>query len=51
GFDDSDARQNVTEALLASKILPAGIYISFHNRIFKVPNVRKNKKLGTFESF
>ncbi|MCO4794990.1 MAG: asparaginase [Bacteriovoracaceae bacterium] len=51
GFDDSDARQNVTEALLASKILPAGIYISFHNRIFKVPSVRKNKKLGTFESF
>lgn len=51
GFDESDARQNVTEALLASKMLPPGIFISFHNRIFKVPGVRKNKKLGTFETF
>ncbi|HWU43221.1 MAG TPA: asparaginase domain-containing protein, partial [Bdellovibrio sp.] len=51
GFDDSDAAQNVTEALLASKILTPGFYISFHNQIFKLPNVRKNKDKGTFESF
>lgn len=51
GFDDSDARQNVTEALLASKILPPGIYISFHNRIFSVPRVKKNKRERTFEAF
>ena len=50
GFDDSDARQNVTEALLASKILPAGVYISFHNRIFNLPNVQKNKLTKTFEA-
>lgn len=49
GFLDSDASQNVTEALLASKILAPGVYISFHNRIFKAPNVRKNKEAGTFE--
>lgn len=51
GFDDSDASQNVTEALLAAKLLPPGFYISFHNQIFKLPNVRKNKDKGTFESF
>lgn len=50
GFEDSDARQNVTEALLASKLLPPNFYISFHNRIFTVPNVRKNHEKRTFES-
>lgn len=50
GFDDTDASQNVTEALLASKILPPGFYISFHNQIFKVPHVQKNREKGTFES-
>jgi L-asparaginase len=49
GFEDSDAAQNVTEALLAVKILSPGFYISFHNQIFEVPNVQKNKLKGTFE--
>jgi len=49
GFDDSDAMQNVTEALMALKILPPGVYISFHNQIFRVPGVRKNKEKRTFE--
>lgn len=51
GFDDSDAAQNVTEALLAAKLMSPGFYISFHNQIFKVPRVRKNKDRGTFEEF
>lgn len=49
GFEDSDARQNVTEAMLASKILSPGVYISFHNKVFTVPGVRKNPRLRTFE--
>ncbi len=49
GFEDSDALQNVTEALLASKLIPPGVYLSFHGRIFKVPGVRKNRDRGTFE--
>jgi len=49
GFEDSDAAQNVTEALLSVKLLAPGFYISFHNQIFKVPHVQKNKALGTFE--
>lgn len=51
GFDDSDASQNVTEALLAAKLLAPGFYISFHNQIFTVPRVRKNKDKCTFETF
>lgn len=51
GFDDSDALQNVTEALIISKIISPGIYLSFHNRLFGVPGVRKNKKTLTFEEF
>lgn len=49
GFDDTDATQNVTEAMLAAKLLPPGFYISFHNQIFKVPHVQKNKEKRTFE--
>ncbi len=51
GFEDSDSNQNVTEALLAAQILEPGVYITFHNRVFKLPNVRKNKEKRTFESF
>ena len=50
GFEDTDATQNVTEALLSSKLLRPGFYISFHNQIFEVPHVQKNKSKGTFES-
>lgn len=49
GFEDSDATQNVTEALLATRILSPGFYITFHNQIFTVPGVQKNKTKGTFE--
>ena len=49
GFEDTDATQNVTEAMLAAKLLKPGFYISFHNQIFVVPNVQKNKEKRTFE--
>ncbi len=49
GFEDSDALQNVTEALLASKILASGVFLAFHGRVFTVPGVRKNRERGTFE--
>lgn len=49
GFEDSDAIQNVTEALLASKLLAPGVYLSFHGRVYNVPGVRKNRERGTFE--
>lgn len=49
GFDDSDATQNVIEAIFAARILPPGYYVTFHGKLFKVPNFRKNKQRGTFE--
>lgn len=47
---DSDAKQNVVEALFAAKLISKGYYISFHNRLFEVPFVTKNKVKGTFEA-
>jgi L-asparaginase len=49
GFDDSDAAQNVIEAIFAARISRPGYYMTFHGKLFTVPNFRKNKKLGTFE--
>lgn len=49
-IEDSDAKQNVVEALFAAKICKPGYYITFHNRLFLVPNVTKNKEKGTFEA-
>lgn len=51
GFEDSDAIQNVTEALMACRLLSPGVYISFHSRLFSVPGTRKNKFLRTFEAY
>ncbi len=49
GFEDSDATQNVTEALLSAQSLPPGLYLSFHSRILPAPNVFKNRIRLTFE--
>jgi len=49
GFDDSDAPQNVIEAIFAARILGPGYYATFHGKLFTVPNLTKNKNLGTFE--
>lgn len=51
GFEDSDALQNVTEALICAQLASAGIYISFHNRLYTVPGVRKSRQKLTFEAF
>ena len=45
----TDAHQNVTEAIVTSKLLKPGFYVGFHSEIFIVPDVTKNKKTGTFE--
>ena len=50
-LEQSDALQNITEAIFASTLLKGGIYISFHGRAFNVPGVRKNKQKKTFEKF
>lgn len=50
GMRNSDAIQNMTEALLLAKIVEKGIYLVMHNRIFDINNVRKNRGAGTFEA-
>jgi L-asparaginase len=47
-FRDTDAVQNVTEALLASRLLDGGVYVAMHNRVLKFPGVKKDRQARTF---
>lgn len=49
-FRDSDALQNVTEALLAAKLLSAGVYLVMHNRVLPFPGVYKDRRTLTFRA-
>ena len=48
-FRDTDAIQNVTEALLAARLVDPGVYVAMHNRILSFPGVVKNHALLNFE--
>ena len=48
-FRDSDALQNVTEALLAARILKPGVYVVMHNKVLEFPGVIKDKQNLTFK--
>jgi L-asparaginase len=48
GFEGSDALQNLTESLMALRLLSPGIYVVSHNQVFPITNVRKDKTLGRF---
>ena len=45
---NTDALQNLTEALLAVQILAPGVYVSMHNKVLQFPGVVKDKDKGTF---
>ena len=45
---NSDADQNLTEALLAVQILDPGVYCVIHNRTWRFPGVEKDYERGTF---
>lgn len=45
---NSDALQNLTEALFAAGILPPGVYCVAHGRVLPFPGVRKDPERGTF---
>ena len=47
-FRDTDAVQNVTEALLASSLLAPGIWVVMHGRTLQFPGAVKDRKLMTF---
>lgn len=45
---NTDAMQNLTEALLAVQIAPPGVYVAMHNRVLRFPGVVKDRTNGTF---
>lgn len=45
---DTDALQNLTEALLAVRLLDPGVYVAMHNRVLAFPGVVKDHAVGTF---
>ncbi len=47
-FRDSDAGQNVTEALLACRLVGPGVYAAMHNRLLRFPGVVKDRTTLTF---
>lgn len=44
----SDALQNLTEAIFAAGVLPPGVYCVAHSRALQFPGVRKDPERGTF---
>jgi len=48
GFERSDGLQNLTESLLAARILPPGVWIVVHNEVFDVDRVRKDRANARF---
>lgn len=47
-FRDSDAVQNVTEAMLACRLAGPGVYVAMHNRLLRFPGVTKDRETLTF---
>lgn len=45
---NTDATQNLTEALLAVQLLAPGVYAVLHNRVLRFPGVEKDRARGTF---
>lgn len=50
GFEHSDGIQNLTERLLAAKLLPPGIHLVMPNTVFNIHDVCKDRDRKTFVS-
>jgi L-asparaginase len=48
GFERSDGLQNLTESLLAARVLAPGVWIVMHNQVFDVERARKDRELARF---
>lgn len=48
GFEGSDGLQNLTESLLAARLLAPGVYVVMHNQVFPIDRVRKDRELARF---
>ena len=47
-FRDTDALQNVTESLLAARVVSPGVYVVMHNHVLRFPGVVKDRENLTF---
>jgi L-asparaginase len=45
---NTDALQNLTEALMAVQLVPPGVYVAMHNQVLKFPGVAKDPERRTF---
>jgi L-asparaginase len=48
GFEGSDGLQNMTESLLAARLLSPGVYVVIHNQVFPIDRVRKDRENARF---
>jgi L-asparaginase len=48
GFERSDGLQNLTESLMAARLLGCGVFVAMHGQVFPADRVRKDRELGTF---
>ncbi len=48
GFERSDGLQNLTESLMAARILAPGIWLVMHNQVFAIDHVRKDRERAQF---
>ena len=48
GFEGSDGLQNLTEALIAARILQAGVWLVIHNQVFPIERVWKDREHARF---
>jgi len=45
---NTDALQNLTEALIAVQLVPPGVYVAMHNQVLRFPGVTKDPERRTF---
>lgn len=50
GFERSDGLQNLTESLIAARILQPGVWLVMHNEVFAIDRVRKDRERAIFIS-
>ena len=48
GFEASDGLQNLTESLLATRLIAPGVYVVMHGQVFRADAVHKDRDLATF---
>jgi L-asparaginase len=48
GFEGSDGLQNLTESLLAARLLSPGVFVVMHGQVLPVSKARKDKDKATF---